>query len=197
MLIVAMTVHPTPRSQVRARSGRTGSSSSRPDPCPSSSWTRRWPTCACPRRRPMLTGPCCRRPSTRLSRWSPSGRSARVRGAVLDPVRRAVVRPADNDDRRHVGDRSRRQRRHVRFQARRRRGCHQLGLRAGTWTLVYTAGWAELPAPIRTAVLELVSHLWRPQRGTAAVPSMTRPRPATSSRTGSAIAGPFTIPGFA
>lgn len=38
----------------------------------------------------------------------------------------------------------------------------------GTWTLVYTAGWVEMPAPIRTAVLELVRHLWRPQLGAMA-----------------------------
>ena len=35
----------------------------------------------------------------------------------------------------------------------------------GTWTLVYTAGYSPLPAPIRTAVLELVRHLHRPQLG--------------------------------
>jgi len=67
----------------------------------------------------------------------------------------------------------------------------------GTWTLVYTAGWVEMPAPIRTAVLELVRHLWRPQLGTAA-------RPAEDNGPGYLIPNrvrelldPYTLPGFA
>jgi hypothetical protein len=67
----------------------------------------------------------------------------------------------------------------------------------GTWTLVYTAGWVEMPAPIRTAVLELVRHLWRPQLGAMAratednapgylIPNLVRE-----------LLDPFTLPGFA
>lgn len=68
----------------------------------------------------------------------------------------------------------------------------------GTWTLVYTAGWAELPAPIRTAVLELVSHLWRPQRGTATRPVDDSPAPGylIPNRVRELL-DPFTLPGFA
>ncbi len=68
----------------------------------------------------------------------------------------------------------------------------------GTWTLVYTAGWAELPAPIRTAVLELVNHLWRPQRGTAARPVDDSPAPGylIPNRVRELL-DPFTLPGFA
>lgn len=67
----------------------------------------------------------------------------------------------------------------------------------GTWTLVYTAGYSPLPAPIRTAVLELVRHLHRPQLGTAA-------RPAEDNGPGYLIPNrvrelldPYTLPGFA
>ena len=67
----------------------------------------------------------------------------------------------------------------------------------GTWTLVYTAGYSPLPAPIRTAVLELVRHLHRPQFGTAA-------RPAEDNGPGYLIPNrvrelldPYTLPGFA
>ena len=67
----------------------------------------------------------------------------------------------------------------------------------GTWTLVYTAGWAELPAPIRTAVLELVRHLWRPQLGAAAratddgAPGYLIPNRVRE------LLDPYALPGFA
>ena len=68
----------------------------------------------------------------------------------------------------------------------------------GTWTLVYTAGWAELPAPIRTAVLELVNHLWRPQRGTATRPVDDSPAPGylIPNRVRELL-DPYALPGFA
>ena len=68
----------------------------------------------------------------------------------------------------------------------------------GTWTLVYTAGWAEMPAPIRTAVLELVSHLWRPQRGTSARPVDDSPAPGylIPNRVRELL-DPYALPGFA
>ncbi len=67
----------------------------------------------------------------------------------------------------------------------------------GTWTLVYTAGWAELPAPIRTAVLELVSHLWRPQRGTAARPADDGPPGYLIPNRVRELLDPYALPGFA
>lgn len=68
----------------------------------------------------------------------------------------------------------------------------------GTWTLVYTAGWAEMPAPVRTAVLELVRHLWRPQRGTAARPVDDSPAPGylIPNRVRELL-DPYALPGFA
>jgi hypothetical protein len=67
----------------------------------------------------------------------------------------------------------------------------------GTWTLVYTAGYSTLPAPIRTAVLELVRHLWRPQLGTAARPSDDgAPGYLIPNRVRELLA-PYTLPGFA
>ncbi len=68
----------------------------------------------------------------------------------------------------------------------------------GTWTLVYTAGWVEMPAPIRTAVLELVRHLWRPQRGTAARPVDDSPAPGylIPNRVRELL-DPYALPGFA
>lgn len=35
----------------------------------------------------------------------------------------------------------------------------------GVYAVSYAAGWAPLPASIRSAVLEMVRHLWQPQRG--------------------------------
>ena len=67
----------------------------------------------------------------------------------------------------------------------------------GTWTLVYTAGWAELPAPIRTAVLELVNHLWRPQRGTAARPADDGPPGYLIPNRVRELLDPYALPGFA
>lgn len=68
----------------------------------------------------------------------------------------------------------------------------------GTWTLVYTAGWVEMPAPIRTAVLELVRHLWRPQRGTATRPVDDSPAPGylIPNRVRELL-DPYALPGFA
>ena len=68
----------------------------------------------------------------------------------------------------------------------------------GTWTLVYTAGWVEMPAPIRTAVLELVRHLWRPQRGTSARPVDDSPAPGylIPNRVRELL-DPYALPGFA
>lgn len=67
----------------------------------------------------------------------------------------------------------------------------------GAWTVVYTAGWSVIPAPVRTAVLELVRHLWRPQLG-----SMARrveeagPGYLIPNRVRELLA-PYTMPGFA
>ncbi len=68
----------------------------------------------------------------------------------------------------------------------------------GTWTLVYTAGWAELPAPVRTAVLELVRHLWRPQLGSTARPADDGSPPGylIPNRVRELL-DPFALPGFA
>ncbi len=67
----------------------------------------------------------------------------------------------------------------------------------GTWTLVYTAGYPSLPAPIRTAVLELVSHLWRPQRGTAARPADDGPPGYLIPNRVRELLDPYALPGFA
>jgi len=67
----------------------------------------------------------------------------------------------------------------------------------GTWTLVYTAGYSTLPAPIRTAVLELVSHLWRPQRGTAARPADDGPPGYLIPNRVRELLDPYALPGFA
>ena len=68
----------------------------------------------------------------------------------------------------------------------------------GTWTLVYTAGWAEMPAPVRTAVLELVRHLWRPQLGSTARPADDGSPPGylIPNRVRELL-DPFALPGFA
>ena len=67
----------------------------------------------------------------------------------------------------------------------------------GTWTLVYTAGWVEMPAPIRTAVLELVRHLWRPQLGaTARATEGNAPGYLIPNRVRELL-DPFALPGFA
>lgn len=39
------------------------------------------------------------------------------------------------------------------------------GLPHGRYTIAYVAGWATVPAAIRTAILEMIRHLWQPQRG--------------------------------
>lgn len=69
----------------------------------------------------------------------------------------------------------------------------------GTWTVVYTAGWAQMPYPVRTAVLELVRHLWKPQQG-----ALSRPQSSPADGVGYLIPNrvrellaPYTIPGFA
>ena len=67
----------------------------------------------------------------------------------------------------------------------------------GTWTLVYTAGYPSLPAPIRAAVLELVSHLWRPQRGTAARPADDGPPGYLIPNRVRELLDPYALPGFA
>ena len=67
----------------------------------------------------------------------------------------------------------------------------------GTWTLVYTAGYSTLPAPIRTAVLELVRHLWRPQLGTAARPSDDGAPGYLIPNRVRELLDPYALPGFA
>ncbi len=68
----------------------------------------------------------------------------------------------------------------------------------GTWTLVYTAGWADMPAPVRTAVLGPVRHLWRPRRGAAARPVDDSPAPGylIPNRVRELL-DPYALPGFA
>jgi len=39
------------------------------------------------------------------------------------------------------------------------------GLPYGRYAITYVSGWATVPAAIRTAILEMVRHLWQPQRG--------------------------------
>ena len=67
----------------------------------------------------------------------------------------------------------------------------------GTWTLVYTAGWVEMPAPIRTAVLELVRHLWRPQLGAMARATEDNAPGYLIPNRVRELLDPFTLPGFA
>jgi len=67
----------------------------------------------------------------------------------------------------------------------------------GTWTLVYTAGWVETPAPIRTAVLELVRHLWRPQLGAMARATEDNAPGYLIPNRVRELLDPFTLPGFA
>ena len=67
----------------------------------------------------------------------------------------------------------------------------------GTWTLVYTAGWVEMPAPIRTAVLELVRHLWRPQLGAMARTTEDNAPGYLIPNRVRELLDPFTLPGFA
>ncbi len=69
----------------------------------------------------------------------------------------------------------------------------------GTWTVVYTAGWAQMPCPVRTAVLELVRHLWKPQQG-----ALSRPQSSPADGVGYLIPNrvrellnPYAISGFA
>ena len=67
----------------------------------------------------------------------------------------------------------------------------------GTWTLVYTAGWVEMPAPIRTAVLELVRHLWRPQLGAMARATEDNAPGYLIPNRVRELLDPFTLPGSA
>lgn len=67
----------------------------------------------------------------------------------------------------------------------------------GTWTLVYAAGWVEMPAPIRTAVLELVRHLWRPQLGAMARATEDNAPGYLIPNRVRELLDPFTLPGFA
>ena len=67
----------------------------------------------------------------------------------------------------------------------------------GTWTLVYTAGYSTLPAPIRTAVLELVRHLWRPQLGAASRPSDDGAPGYLIPNRVRELLDPYALPGFA
>lgn len=67
----------------------------------------------------------------------------------------------------------------------------------GTWTLVYTAGWVEMPAPIRTAVLELVRHLWRPQLGAMARATEDNAPGYLIPNRVRELLDPFALPGFA
>lgn len=67
----------------------------------------------------------------------------------------------------------------------------------GTWTLVYTAGWVEMPAPIRTAVLELVRHLWRPQLGAAARATEDNAPGYLIPNRVRELLDPYALPGFA
>lgn len=67
----------------------------------------------------------------------------------------------------------------------------------GTWTLVYTAGLGKMPAPIRTAVLELVRHLWRPQLGAMARATEDNAPGYLIPNRVRELLDPFTLPGFA
>ena len=67
----------------------------------------------------------------------------------------------------------------------------------GTWTLVYTAGWVEMPAPIRTAVLELVRHLWRPQLGAMARATEDNAPGYLIPNRVRELLDPYALPGFA
>ena len=67
----------------------------------------------------------------------------------------------------------------------------------GTWTLVYTAGYSTLPAPIRTAVLELVRHLWRPQLGAVSRPSDDGAPGYLIPNRVRELLDPYALPGFA
>lgn len=66
----------------------------------------------------------------------------------------------------------------------------------GTWTVTYTAGWVTLPAPVRTAVLELVKHLHRPQAGTRSTGPDASPGYLMPNRVRELL-DPYVIPGFA
>ena len=71
------------------------------------------------------------------------------------------------------------------------------GLGESDWTVTYTAGWATIPAGMRLAVLEMVRHLWRPQRGsTARGPEDNGPGYLVPNRVRELIE-PHLLPGFA
>ena len=66
----------------------------------------------------------------------------------------------------------------------------------GTWTVTYTAGWVTLPAPVRTAVLELVKHLPRPQASARSTGPDSGPGYLVPNRVRELL-DPYVIPGFA
>lgn len=66
------------------------------------------------------------------------------------------------------------------------------------YTVTYEAGWDEVPDDLKGGVEELVRHLWQPQRGQVARPSLTGQSPldaaATSSRAGQVPMGDVILP---
>lgn len=61
------------------------------------------------------------------------------------------------------------------------------------YTVVYEAGRAALPADLRTAVLELVRHLWDTQRGPTRRPGSTASDAASNTIPGAAYMFPFRV----